>query len=82
MIYGGNVDDILNTKGLTQINDIDAISTLINKVLDDNLNVVEDYKNGNERALKYLIGQVMKESKGQANPKILNDALILEVNKR
>jgi aspartyl-tRNA(Asn)/glutamyl-tRNA(Gln) amidotransferase subunit B len=82
MIYGGTVSDVLKNKGLKQINDIDAISELINKVIDDNLKVVEDYRNGNERALKYLIGQVMKESKGQANPKVLNDTLILEINKR
>lgn len=82
IILGGNVKDILDSKGLKQINDNDSIKTLINKVFDDNISVLEDYINGNERALKFLIGQAMKESKGQANPKILNDVLLEEIKKR
>lgn len=78
---GGGVVDILDNKGLKQINDIDAIRELVNKIIVDNSNVVEDVKNGNDRALKHLIGQVMKESKGQANPKILNDILVEELNR-
>lgn len=82
IINGGNVKEILESKGLKQINDTDSIKNLINKVFDDNVSVLEDYKNGNERSLKFLIGQAMKESKGQANPKILNDILLEEIKKR
>lgn len=81
MTIGGSVDDILNTKGISQISDEGMLISIINKVLNDNQSVVLDYKSGNERALKYLIGQVMKESKGQANPKGLDDILISEINK-
>jgi aspartyl-tRNA(Asn)/glutamyl-tRNA(Gln) amidotransferase subunit B len=80
--YGGKVVDIIDKKGLKQISDEGTLRELINKVIDDNVNVVTDYKNGNDRALKYLIGQVMKESKGQANPQMLNSVLSDELNKR
>ena len=75
IIDGGNVTDILAKKGLKQISDESSIRNLVHGVLEANKSVVEDFKNGNERAMKYLIGQVMKESKGQANPKVLNDIL-------
>jgi aspartyl-tRNA(Asn)/glutamyl-tRNA(Gln) amidotransferase subunit B len=81
MVCGGSVTSILNQKGMKQINDLDTIRSLINNVLTINQNVVADYKNGNERALKYLVGQIMKESKGQANPTILNQVLTEELNK-
>ena len=82
IIYGGNVSEIVDKKGLKQISDIDSIKELINKVINKNMSVVEDYKKGNERSLKYLIGQVMKESKGQANPKVLNDILLEELSNK
>lgn len=81
LIYGGKVDDILKQKDLKQINDEESIKNLINKVIRDNMPVVEDYLSGNERALKYLVGQIMKESKGQANPQLLNELLLKEINK-
>jgi aspartyl-tRNA(Asn)/glutamyl-tRNA(Gln) amidotransferase subunit B len=80
IIHGGNVAEIVSEKGLKQISDIDSIRKLIQQVINANSGVVEDYRNGNERSLKYLIGQVMKESKGQANPKILNDILLEELS--
>jgi aspartyl-tRNA(Asn)/glutamyl-tRNA(Gln) amidotransferase subunit B len=82
IMNGGTVKEIIESKGLKQINDEDSLVSLINIVLDNNLNVVDDFKNGNERAVKYLIGQVMKESKGQANPMTLNDLLTKELSKR
>ena len=82
LIAGGNILNILDKKDLKQINDEDTLKVLIGKVLDNNLNVVEDFKNGNDRSLKFLIGQAMKESKGQANPTVLNDVLIKEISKR
>ncbi|MDD4298359.1 MAG: Asp-tRNA(Asn)/Glu-tRNA(Gln) amidotransferase subunit GatB [Bacilli bacterium] len=80
IIHGGEVNDIINQKGLSQINDINQITELVKKVIDNNDKVAADYKNGNDRALKYLIGQAMKASKGQVNPKILNDILISELD--
>ena len=78
---GGNVEELLKTKGMKLISDEETIKKLIEEVISDNAEVVNDYKNGNERAFKYLIGQAMKKSRGQANPKILNESLLRELNK-
>ena len=50
-----------------------------NKVIEANKESVDDYKAGHDRAIKYLMGQVMKESKGSANPKMAMDILIEEL---
>jgi aspartyl-tRNA(Asn)/glutamyl-tRNA(Gln) amidotransferase subunit B len=50
--------------------------------LDANPQSVEDYKNGKDRALGFLVGQVMKATKGQANPPLVNKLLLEEINKR
>lgn len=78
---GGDVNDILKTKGISQINDEGIIIAIIKKVITNNESVIIDYKNGNQRAIKFLVGQVMKESNGQANPNGLIDKLIKEINK-
>jgi len=79
---GGNVDDIIESKGLSQISDENEILNVINNVLDNNLNAVTDYKNGLDRSIKFLMGQIMKETKGKANPKLANEILLNELNKR
>ena len=53
---------------------------IINKVINENPNSVKDYKEGKDRAVKYLMGQVMKESKGKINPKDAMDKLISNLN--
>jgi len=78
---GGDVEELLKTKGMKLISDEETIKKLIEEVISDNAEVVNDYKNGNERAFKYLIGQAMKKSRGQANPKILNESLLRVLNK-
>ena len=70
------IDTILEEKGIKNVVDNTLVLEIIEKVLKDNENVVLDYKNGNERSLKFLMGQVMKESKGSVNPKLANDLLI------
>ena len=70
------IDTILEEKGIQNVVDNTLVLEIIEKVLKDNENVVLDYKNGNERSLKFLMGQVMKESKGSVNPKLANDLLI------
>ena len=70
------IDTILKEKGIQNVVDNTLVLEIIEKVLKDNENVVLDYKNGNERSLKFLMGQVMKESKGSVNPKLANDLLI------
>ncbi|MFH0839338.1 MAG: Asp-tRNA(Asn)/Glu-tRNA(Gln) amidotransferase subunit GatB [Candidatus Omnitrophota bacterium] len=66
---------IINEKGLTQILDEGYIGTVIEKVLKDHQSVVEDYMNGKKNAFIYLVGQVMKETKGRANPQKTNELL-------
>ena len=70
------IDTILEEKGIQNVVDNTLVLEIIEKVLKDNENVVLDYKNGNDRSLKFLMGQVMKESKGSVNPKLANDLLI------
>lgn len=69
---GGDPKSIADKEGLTQQSDEGAIKEIAEKILNDNPNVVEEYKAGKENSLQYLIGQGMKETKGSANPQILN----------
>ncbi len=77
---GKNPDTIINEKGLRQVTDTGAIESIIDQVIKSNPKSVEDYKNGKDKALKFLIGQVMKESKGKANPQMVNDILIKKLS--
>ncbi|MCX7552530.1 Asp-tRNA(Asn)/Glu-tRNA(Gln) amidotransferase subunit GatB [Marinicella sp. S1101] len=59
---------IIKAKGLGQISDSSALNELINQVIADNPSQVADYRAGNEKMFNYFIGQIMKKTKGQANP--------------
>ncbi len=72
---GKSPDSIVKEKNLIQITDENFIDDIIKKVLQSNLKAVEDYKNGKQQALGYLVGQVMQETKGKANPKIVTENL-------
>ena len=67
--------DFINTKGIKQVSDQAEIETLINSVLQKNKEMVEDYKKGKEKLFGFFVGQVMKESKGKANPQLVNKVL-------
>ncbi len=76
MVETGNPPEkIVDEKGLRQVTDAGEIEMIIDKVLQDNQQSVEDFRGGKEKALKYLVGQVMKESRGKANPQVVNDLL-------
>lgn len=79
---GGNPEQIVKDKGLVQISDAGQLTEVISKVLDENEQSVTDYKNGKGRALGFLVGQVMKATKGQANPPMVNKILLEEMDKR
>lgn len=79
---GDDPEKIVVAKGLLQVSDESEIRKLINTVLDSNLQSVEDYKNGKTKALGFVVGQVMKESKGKANPQMVNKLLIEEIVNR
>ncbi|MHB9094600.1 MAG: Asp-tRNA(Asn)/Glu-tRNA(Gln) amidotransferase subunit GatB [Eubacteriales bacterium] len=66
---------IIEAKGLKQISDEGAIGTIVDEVLAKNPQSVEDYRNGKERAVGFLVGQVMKATRGQANPELVNKML-------
>ncbi len=70
-----SIDEILKSHNIKEMNE-DELLDIIKTVLDNNTQSVEDYRNGNERAIKYLMGQIMKETKGNANPQIVNDRLL------
>ncbi|MEW6087058.1 MAG: Asp-tRNA(Asn)/Glu-tRNA(Gln) amidotransferase subunit GatB [bacterium] len=72
---GEPAESIVKKKGLTQIVNTDEISLLIDSVLKQQAEVVTSYKNGKEKAFGFLVGEVMKISKGKANPKLVNELL-------
>lgn len=70
---------IIEEEGLVQITDTGAIETLVDEVIAENPESIEDYKNGKDRALGFLVGQVMKKSKGKANPPLVNKLLLEKI---
>jgi aspartyl-tRNA(Asn)/glutamyl-tRNA(Gln) amidotransferase subunit B len=79
---GGDPEQIVKEKGLVQISDEGQLREIITKILDENEQSIIDFKNGRDRALGFLVGQVMKATKGQANPPMVNKILLEEMNKR
>lgn len=78
-INGGSPEEIVEKKGLSQISSEDAILELVRKVIADNPKSVADYRGGKTKAIGFLVGQVMKESKGRANPAMVNELLAKEL---
>ena len=70
-----NVDDIIEEKGLKQVTDIEEIAKLVNEVIANNPEQVEQFREGKEQVLSYLVGQAMKLSRGKANPGQVNQIL-------
>jgi len=73
---GGDVDAIIEAKGLRQMNDTGALEAIIDEVLAANPKNVEEFKAGNAKALNGLVGPIMKASKGKANPAQVNALLL------
>jgi aspartyl-tRNA(Asn)/glutamyl-tRNA(Gln) amidotransferase subunit B len=72
---GKPADVIVKEKGLAQISDSSAIEKIVDDILSANAEQVESYKNGKDKVFGFLVGQVMKASKGQANPGVVNQLL-------
>lgn len=72
---GKMADDIIKEKGLTQISDTGAIEKAVDEVIAKNPKEVERFKAGEEKLLSFLVGQVMKATKGKANPQMVNELL-------
>ncbi|MBQ1187908.1 MAG: Asp-tRNA(Asn)/Glu-tRNA(Gln) amidotransferase GatCAB subunit B, partial [Peptococcaceae bacterium] len=77
---GKNPDDIIKEQGLKQISDETELKTMIEQVAETNPKSVEDYKAGKTKALGFLVGQIMKQSRGQANPAVINRLLVEKLN--
>ncbi|MBA9028690.1 Asp-tRNA(Asn)/Glu-tRNA(Gln) amidotransferase subunit GatB [Peribacillus huizhouensis] len=79
---GGDAETIVKEKGLVQISDEGALTKIVNEALDNNPQSIEDFKAGKQKATGFLVGQIMKATKGQANPQLVNKILLVELNKR
>ena len=73
------ISDIMKETGIENITDDSEIRNVIKEIIKNNPESVFDFRNGHDRALKYLMGQVMKETKGKANPRLANDILLEEL---
>ena len=73
--YGGDPDSIIAAKGLKQISDSSEIEKIVDQVIATNAQQVADFRAGREKAFNSLVGQVMKASRGKANPQQVNDIL-------
>jgi len=76
---GKEPQKIIEEKGMSQISDEGFISSVMDKIIASNPGVIEDYKKGKKNALAFLVGQIMKETKGKANPKMVNEMLVKKV---
>ncbi|NLB53211.1 MAG: Asp-tRNA(Asn)/Glu-tRNA(Gln) amidotransferase subunit GatB [Syntrophomonadaceae bacterium] len=72
---GKSAGHIVKEQGMIQISDEDTLRKIIQEIVEQNPGVVEDYKNGKEKAKGFFVGQVMKATKGQANPGAVNKVL-------
>ena len=74
-----SISEIIKESGIENITDDSALREIIKKIISENSESVTDYKKGHDRAIKFLMGQVMKETKGSANPKLAMNILIEEL---
>ncbi|MGM8213402.1 Asp-tRNA(Asn)/Glu-tRNA(Gln) amidotransferase subunit GatB [Virgibacillus sp. W0430] len=79
---GCDPETFIKEQGLVQISDEGQLQEVISAVLDENEQSIIDYKDGKGKALGFLVGQVMKATKGQANPQMVNKILKQEIDKR
>ncbi len=79
---GKSAEAIVREKGLVQVTDVKRIEALVEKVLQANPKVVGDFRKGKKEAAGFLVGQVMKETQGKANPKLVNEILERKLSQR
>jgi aspartyl-tRNA(Asn)/glutamyl-tRNA(Gln) amidotransferase subunit B len=72
---GADPSQIIEEKNLGQMDNSDELESIVDKVLKENQKSIDDFKSGKENALKFLMGQVMKESGGKANPQVVMEIL-------
>ena len=72
---GGPASEIVESKGLVQISDTDAIEKIVDRVVDSCPDEALAYQNGKTKLMGFFVGQVMRETKGKANPQVVNELL-------
>ena len=82
MNEGKDPEIIIEEKGMKQISDPATLKAIVNEILDANTQSIEDYAAGKDRAVGFLVGQIMKKTGGQANPKVTNQILIQLLKER
>jgi len=78
---GKSPETIVSERNLVQIENEEIINSIIKETVAENSRAVQDYRNGKEQAVSYLIGQIMRKTKGQANPALLRKNLLDYLNK-
>ena len=78
---GGNANEIVEARGMAQLSDPAKIQPVIDEIIAANAQSVEDFKNGKDRAVGFFVGQIMKATKGQANPQVVNELLMATLKK-
>ena len=74
--------ELIKDNDLSLLNDTDALAKIVNEVLDENKQSIEDYRKGRDKALGYLVGQVIKKTQGNANPALAKELLVIELKRR
>lgn len=77
---GKDADEIIESKGLKQVTDTGAIEAMVDEVLANNPDQVQQYRDGKEQLIGFFVGQIMKASKGKANPAQVNELLKKKLN--
>ena len=72
----------VEAKGMVQLSDPAKLQPIIDEVLDNNEQSIEDFKNGKDRAVGFLVGQIMQKTRGKANPKVVNKLLMASLKER
>ena len=75
-----DLNKIVENKKINTLSN-EELESIVEKVVSNNPESVEDYKQGKDRAVKYLMGQIMKETKGSANPQLVNELLVSILNR-
>ena len=78
---GTDVDVIVKENNMEQISDDSLVLEIVSKVIANNKDIVQEFKEGKDRSFKYLMGQIMKESKGKINPSLASQVLNRELAK-
>ena len=72
---GKHAEEVVKEKGLVQVTDESALLPVVDQVIAENPRIVADILGGKDKSLMFLVGQVMKYTRGQANPRLVNDLL-------